>query len=203
MFVSLNFQKNVLAKDIMTRDVVSVSTTDSLVVAYQKLINNGFSGLPVCEQGLVVGLITRHDVLVKGGGINTPGLISRLLEQRLTGASGLHIQLGDILSNVGKIMNPEPILLDEETPLENVFETFSAHGEANPIPIVNSDGALVGIISRSDMLKFVGDMLQAPLRVGDTGPLAGVPEKSTEPVIPESVRVRVPKKRTQPREEML
>lgn len=85
MFVSLNSQKDILAKDIMTREVVSVSPSDSIREAYQRLAQSGFSGLPVVEGGLVVGLLTSHDIIAKGGNIDTPALVSRLIKQRLTG----------------------------------------------------------------------------------------------------------------------
>lgn len=172
-FVSLNFHKDILAKDIMTREVVSVSPSDSILEAYQRLAQSGFSGLPVVEGGLVVGLLTSHDIIAKGGNIDTPALVSRLIEQRLTGEGDTgRLELGELLVSVSKVMNPEPVLVREDATLSDVFETFNGNSEANPIPVVNADGELVGIISRSDVLKFVGDMLAAPIHLG------GVPSEN-------------------------
>lgn len=71
-------------------------------------------------------------------------------------------------------MNAEPVLVREDATLSDVFETFNDNSAANPIPVVNADGELVGIISRSDVLKFFGDILTAPIHLG------GVPGENRE-----------------------
>lgn len=49
-------------KDVMTRDVVTVSASTPIQDAAQLLIDHRIGGLPVLEDGRVVGVITETDI---------------------------------------------------------------------------------------------------------------------------------------------
>lgn len=83
-------------------------------------------------------------------------------------ASFLHKILNDIYSakkesqpetkniselTVWEVMNKEPLTLREDATFEDTIETFRAHHRVNPIPIVNDQNQVVGIISRFDILR--------------------------------------------------
>jgi hypothetical protein len=55
------------AKDVMTTSVVSVSPDDSVDEAARLLTFHDVSGLPVCEQGRVVGVVSEADLIGKSG----------------------------------------------------------------------------------------------------------------------------------------
>jgi CBS domain-containing protein len=55
------------ARDVMTTDVVSVSPTDSVDEAARLLTFHDISGLPVCEGGRVVGVVSEADLIGKSG----------------------------------------------------------------------------------------------------------------------------------------
>jgi len=57
-------------------------------------------------------------------------------------------------------MNPNPLLLPDTASLLRVVDEFSQHHRVNPIPVVDVSGKLVGIISRSDIVKFYSSMLR-------------------------------------------
>ena len=54
---------------------------------------------------------------------------------------------------VEDIMNQEPIFLRPDTSYEEVIKTFQDHHRVNPIPVVDEDKKVLGIISRFDVLK--------------------------------------------------
>ncbi|HEY6130840.1 MAG TPA: CBS domain-containing protein [Halioglobus sp.] len=51
----------ITAEDIMTRPVVSVGAQDALAVVEQRLVDAHITGVPVVEDGRLVGIITRSD----------------------------------------------------------------------------------------------------------------------------------------------
>src|SRR5438477_642299 len=57
------------AKDVMTTSVVSVSPDDSVDEAARLLTFHDVSGLPVCEQGRVVGVVSEADLIGKSGSV--------------------------------------------------------------------------------------------------------------------------------------
>ena len=54
---------------------------------------------------------------------------------------------------VKDIMNPEPLFLKEDATFNQIIEAFVAHHKVNPIPIIDNDGKLVGVVSRFDVLR--------------------------------------------------
>ncbi len=56
--------KNKLAKDVMTREVVTVGPDVRLTVAMRTLLENAISGLPVVDaENRLVGCLTEHDIM--------------------------------------------------------------------------------------------------------------------------------------------
>jgi len=53
--------KQVKIKDIMSKPLVSVKTTDNILAAVRKMKKSNIHRLPVIEQGKVVGLISMYD----------------------------------------------------------------------------------------------------------------------------------------------
>lgn len=142
----------------MTRNVISLEPETPLIEAVNILLENGFNGLPVVSAGVLVGIITEYDMVTKGSAVHIPTLIKMFgaLDQKY--GAELKEQLKSILAmKVVDVMNQEPLTLTEDADILRVVDTFSQHHKVNPIPIVSKDNKLVGIVSRSDMLKFLGD----------------------------------------------
>jgi CBS domain-containing protein len=55
------------ARDVMITDVVSVSPSDSVDEAARLLTFHRISGMPVCEAGRVVGIVSEADLIGKSG----------------------------------------------------------------------------------------------------------------------------------------
>jgi hypothetical protein len=83
------------ARDVMTTSVVSVAPTDSVDEAARLLTFHDVSGLPVCEAGRVVGVLSEADLIGKSG------------------------------STVGDVMTSPAVTIAESTPLEQVAEQLT------------------------------------------------------------------------------
>jgi CBS domain-containing protein len=71
----------VKAREIMTRNVISVPDTSSVEDAARLLARHRISGLPVVDEGgALIGLVTEHDMISKSGAtvadIMTRGVVS-------------------------------------------------------------------------------------------------------------------------------
>lgn len=53
-------------RDVMSVDVVYAKPDDNITKVWEKMLSTGYSGLPVVEDGKVVGIITRMDLLKHG-----------------------------------------------------------------------------------------------------------------------------------------
>jgi len=118
-----------VARDIMTRSVISIHERDSVRTAIDRLLAHGISGLPVVDlkSGRMVGIVTEYDLIIA---------------MQLVG-SGLDVRAA---------MKTGVLSVTETTPIEQVADLMLTH-MIRRVPVVNDDGQPVGIVSRRDILR--------------------------------------------------
>lgn len=144
-----------LVKDVMTTDVITVQKYDSVLAVADILASRNISGIPVVDkQGKVVGIITQADILSVVG-IRKDRTFKDLLKHML-GEPLPERKSGDI---VGDVMT-SPVLTT--TPETNIAEVVRIMDEKKirRLLVVDADNKLAGIISRADILKAVLRKLQ-------------------------------------------
>lgn len=141
------------AKDIMTANPVTVSPDHGIRHAIQIMLERKISGLPVVDDaGQVVGMLTEGDLLDR----SELG-IEALAKPDRKCVSSLEARLY-VKSNgwrVADVMNRDPLVVDETTPVGRLAQLMSAHA-IKRLPVVR-DGRLVGIVSRADLLQMIAD----------------------------------------------
>ena len=116
------------AKDIMTGDVINVTEGTPIVQAMKLIADNNITGIPVVDDDMsLVGILSEKDVLCL---IYTPE---------------------DEQKTVGDFMTRPPVFVDEDESLLSVCDCLMNHSFRR-IP-VTSRGKLVGIITRSDVVR--------------------------------------------------
>jgi CBS domain-containing protein len=137
-------------RSVMTSDVVSVTPETPIKDAAVLLSGRGISGVPVCDaEGAVVGVLSEADLLVKQGG---PRHVS----------GGLFAWLVDTASapdiaklrahTAGEAMTSPAITIEADASVAEAARTMVDHG-INRLPVV-VDGALVGIVTRADLVRL-------------------------------------------------
>ncbi len=146
--------KKVFLRDIMTRKVLSVTPDTPLVEATKIITEHNFDGVPVIDSGgHLVGIITEYDLITKTSGISE-SFLQQIINDIYTkdiSELGQPKTISELL--VKDVMNREPLTMKEDATFEQAVETFKSHHKVNPIPIVNDENKVVGIISRFDILR--------------------------------------------------
>lgn len=147
----------VLVKDIMSTDIKSVTPDTSLIKAASVIAVYHFNGLPVVdEHNKLVGIITEYDLLSKSVPAHLPTMQMILQNLHVFGKDKSHFasDLEPLFSlKVGDLMNKEPMILKQDATYEEAMEIFKNHHRVNPIPVVDDDRNVVGVVSRFDILK--------------------------------------------------
>lgn len=115
--------------DILQRDMIAIEQTQSIRVAAQLMAESGVSCLPVLAAGRLRGVLTDRD------------LRSRVL------AAGVDPQ-----QPIAEVMTPEPVTLQSTQPLFEAMALMSQHN-VHHLPVVDEQGAPVGVITASDVLR--------------------------------------------------
>ena len=125
---------NKKVKEIMTTDVITTTCDVDVVCAFEKLMKNKISSLPVVEDEKLVGIITATDV-----GHNL------ILDKYELGTSVKEIMIKPVVT-----VSPEDSI---ETAI-NIMKDGASSGILNQLPVVE-DGKLVGIISDGDIIQEI------------------------------------------------
>ncbi len=119
--------------DLMTTDVITVSSETGIRDAARLMFRNRVSGLPVTgSDGTLAGIITEADFL-------------RLEVERQEGAGEIGETVGDIMSSGVVTIGPDTEIYDAAK-----LMTFP---DIKRLPVVDDDSRLLGIISRADIVS--------------------------------------------------
>jgi CIC family chloride channel protein len=129
------------AADVMEQRVETLHSRMTLDEAFQAFSRSHHRGFPVVDEGRLVGIATQTD-------------LDKVKQRQLSGTALL-----------GEIMTPRPITVNPEDTLSQVLYLLSRY-KLSRLPVVDRR-KLVGIITRSDILRVESDTLRgAPERVG-------------------------------------
>jgi CBS domain-containing protein len=146
--------QSIKAKDIMTKEVVSVHPDTSLLEVAKALAEHNFDGVPVVDDNdILVGLATEYDLINKTSAVHLPTLQLILRNLPQFGKEEAHFQEEILDLKASDIMNKDPLTLDPETSYDDVIKIFKEHHRVNPVPVINKDKKVIGVISRFDILR--------------------------------------------------
>jgi CBS domain-containing protein len=141
------------AKDIMSRDVVTIGPDASILQAARLMLQNRISGLPVVDSsGTLVGIVTEGDFLRRSE-TDTVRRRSRWLEFIL-GPGRLAEEYTHAAGRVAReVMSREVQTVSEDAPLDQVVELMEKH-RIKRLPVMRGE-TLVGIVTRQNLLRAV------------------------------------------------
>ena len=150
-------------RDVMTADVVVVHPDASVNLVARLMASRGISGVPVVEDGKkVVGIISELDLIVRNTRLEPPAFFA-LLDGRIPLETPGHYRrrLQHMLGTLARdVMTAKVVTIGPEEELESLAELMVKR-RVNPVPVVE-DGRLVGIISRSDIVRMMARDLESP-----------------------------------------
>lgn len=136
-----------LVKDVMTREVVSVTPSAPLKEAARLLVDRGVSGMPVVEEGKVVGVLSERDFLIKEQGRPESSRWLSWLTMPLAVADDVKLHA----RTVRGAMTSPAVTVTESTPIPVAARRMLEAG-VKRLPVVDGE-QLVGIVTRTDLVR--------------------------------------------------
>ncbi len=128
-----------LVADRMTMNPAAVMARDTLAKAKALMDAGGFRRLPVLEGDRLVGIITERDLRQHLGYLEA--------------------------TRVNGVMTPSPMTVTSHSSVEDAARLMLEH-KVGGLPVVD-EGRLVGIVTTSDLLRALLDVVQASEEVLD------------------------------------
>jgi CBS domain-containing protein len=125
------------ARDVMSSPVITVRPDMPVAAAAELLVSHGYTAAPVVQDGHVIGIVTEAN-LMRG-------------QIRPEGFSAMWDKPAP--RTVREVMTAAPVGMSPDADLADVV-SLMLETNVRSVPVID-DGALVGIISRRDVLRAV------------------------------------------------
>ncbi len=174
--------------DVMSRDVVTVRRATPVRDVVQLTLGKAYRAVPVVEDGRPIGIVTSSDLVHRGG------LGVRLDLLRSMDRPEVHELLERLASQdrtAADVMTADPVTVRASTPLPEAA-ALMARRRLKRLPVVDDSGALVGVVSRLDLLRSAaegfGRKEAVPRELGLSGdqPLSSVMRRDVPTVHPDT-----------------
>ena len=146
----------VQAKDIMTREVLTIKEDMTVKEVAKFLIAHRISGAPVVgENNKLKGIVTEADLIIRDKKIHIPTVV-QLLEGviYLESPKKFEEEMGRILGQkVSEIMTKKVITIIPETYIEDIATLMSTK-RAYLLPVMEEE-KIVGIVGKADVVRAV------------------------------------------------
>lgn len=140
------------AQDIMNQDVVTVTPKTSVEEAADIMSQENVSGLPVVQDGKLIGVVSEKDLIIKNKKLNSPGFINILDGVFLKNPRKFEEEFKKFIAvDVKDLMTEEVVQINLDTPLDEIA-SLMVDKDVNRLPVVEDD-KLVGIVTRGDIVR--------------------------------------------------
>lgn len=144
-----------VAKDIMSRDVVTVYETNTVEEVARIFIEKKISGVPVVDsQNKIIGIISEGDLIFQQKKLNAPVFLSFFDGVIQIGKNAFFEEIKKISAFLIKdLMTTEDLIVANEDMDVSDVASLLIENKVNRIPIVDEENRIVGIITRYDLIK--------------------------------------------------
>ena len=139
-------------KDVMTHLAVTLRPEDKIPEAAKRLFSNCISGAPVVESGRLVGIVSEADLVQAyavptrlGSTFVAPHPLKLLL---VRGNPPIEARN----TTVREVMIKDVISITPDESLRQAAVLIDRHG-VRRLPVVDEDGCVVGVLTRSDLVR--------------------------------------------------
>ena len=138
--------------------IATLSPEDDIIHAAKLFGEYNYDGFPVIDKNKkLVGIVTAYEMVIDNAIMYLSDLrkVLQKINENKAGVSEFE-ECFSKPSNVKvrEIMNSDPLTVTPDLGVDDLAREFAKHHRVNPIPVVNEDQLLVGVVSRYDLIKF-------------------------------------------------
>ncbi len=141
------------ARDIMTKEVITVRPEATVEELARLLIDHKISGVPVVNEGNdIVGIVTENDLIRKNKRFHIPTIIRIFDAYVLLGSGKAEEEIRKMAAKtVEEIYTRKVVSIQEETSLEEIA-TIMAEQHIHLLPVLR-EKTVVGIVGKADVVR--------------------------------------------------
>jgi CBS domain-containing protein len=131
-------------KEVMTKELTTVTPSTPLKEAAKILLEHRISGIPVVDGDQLLGVLSESDIVAKetsgySNGELGPPAAARLEQERSA-------------ATVGEAMTTDPVTVEPWVSIWAAADLMIVR-DVHRLPVVDAGGALVGLVTRNDLVR--------------------------------------------------
>lgn len=136
--------------------IPAVGPDDSIAVVAKTLVDHQITGVPVVEDGKIIGIITETDIIAREADVDVPTPVPFLDAIFMADAGpDFDDELRKVLAVNARQIMTSPVYNIKNYATLNQAATLMIDESISTIPVVNDDLDLVGIVTRSDIVRVI------------------------------------------------
>lgn len=148
--------ENPRVTNIMRGNPPTVTPEASIAVVAKLLVDYAVPGLPVVEDGKLIGIITESDIIVREAEVDVPTPVPFLDAIFMADAGpDFDDELRRVLAvNARELMTAPVVSVRSSATLAEVA-TLMIDRNVNPLPVLDEELRLIGLVSRADLVRII------------------------------------------------
>jgi len=127
--------KEIKARDMMVTDIISIPENERIRDIELMLLKKGIGGVPVVRDGVIVGMLTQHDISVAKTTMSIGGMVA------------------------GDLMSRDLACVGEDASLLEILQMMRTR-DIERIPVVDDHKMLLGMIMHRNILAKILEILE-------------------------------------------
>lgn len=147
---------------LMRTDFPTVTPDDTIATVARKLAESGLQAIPVMENGTLVGIISEMDLVAREAEVEVPTVVP-FLDALIQADAGRRFDdevRQALATTAGELMTPRVVTIRPDATLTQVA-TVMVERDINTLPVVDYDDQVIGMVSRSDLVRMIARLENA------------------------------------------
>jgi len=148
--------------EIMRSEVQTVTPDTSVAAVARLLADEGLSGVPVVEDGEVIGIVTEADIIAREADVEVPTPVPFLDAIFMVDAGrDFDDEMRRVIGVTARDLMTSPVINIRSRATLTQLATLMIDERVNPVPVLDDASNLVGIVSRADLVRVIARLESA------------------------------------------
>jgi len=141
---------------IMRTNIPQVAPTDSIGIAARLLVKHQIPGVPVVENGTLIGIITESDIIAREADVDVPTPVP-FLDAIFMADAGPEFdeELRRVLAVNARQLMTSPVFSVRSSATLTEVATLMVDRGVNPVPVLDEELRVIGLVSRADLVRVI------------------------------------------------
>ncbi len=144
---------------IMRRNAPFAAPEDSIATVARLLVEHRLPGLPVVENGELIGIITEVDLIVRQADVEVPTPVPFFDAIFIADAGpDFDEELRRVLAVDARHLMTAPVVSVRSSATLSEIATLMVDRNVNPLPVLDDQLQLIGLVSRADLVRVISSL---------------------------------------------